>query len=138
MEIIIRDAGIDDVDKLEDLENIIFKEARSHRQIVDAISCESESKKIIIAEYNGEVIGYAWREYAEIIAVAVAEKWRGKGVGIMLIKHLISGMDEAFLEVRESNNAAIDLYLKVGFKIISIRERYYIDGENAFVMKFSV
>lgn len=137
MEILIRSAGTEDVDKLEELENQIFLEARSRRQIADAISCESGAKQIIIAEFNGEAVGYAWREYSEIIAVAVAENRRGKGVGAMLLKQLIDGTGEAFLEVRESNKAAIALYHKFGFKSITVRERYYIDGENAVVMKYN-
>ena len=41
---------------------------------------------------------------------------------------------EAVLEVRESNQKAIKLYQKFGFKTASVREKYYGDGENALVM----
>ena len=40
-----------------------------------------------------------------------------------------------FLEVRESNYPAINLYEKSGFKEVSRRKNYYKDGETAIVMK---
>ncbi|MDD4816054.1 MAG: ribosomal protein S18-alanine N-acetyltransferase [Clostridia bacterium] len=43
-----------------------------------------------------------------------------------------------WLEVRQSNQTAIDLYKTFGFEIDFIRKRYYSDGENALIMSFSV
>ena len=40
----------------------------------------------------------------------------------------------AYLEVRENNFAAIDLYNKFGFQQISLRKEYYSNGEDAIVM----
>jgi ribosomal-protein-alanine N-acetyltransferase len=41
---------------------------------------------------------------------------------------------ECYLEVRESNLAAITLYKKLGFEIARTIRNYYADGEDAFVM----
>jgi ribosomal-protein-alanine N-acetyltransferase len=38
------------------------------------------------------------------------------------------------LEVRVSNYGAIDLYKAMGYKIDSIKKKYYRDGENAYYM----
>jgi ribosomal-protein-alanine N-acetyltransferase len=43
----------------------------------------------------------------------------------------------AYLEVRESNYAAIKLYKKAGFIDLYKRKKYYRDGENAIVMVYS-
>ncbi len=43
------------------------------------------------------------------------------------------GVKKLFLEVRESNAAAISLYLKAGFNFVSTRKKYYADGENALI-----
>ena len=39
-----------------------------------------------------------------------------------------------FLEVRSSNTPAINLYKKAGFTNLSVRKKYYDDGEDAVVM----
>ena len=43
-------------------------------------------------------------------------------------------LKKLFLEVRESNEVAINLYIKFGFKKISKRTKYYDDGETAVIM----
>ena len=43
-----------------------------------------------------------------------------------------------WLEVRESNLPAINLYEKLGFKTDYIRKNYYSDGENACIMSFNL
>lgn len=44
------------------------------------------------------------------------------------------GVKKLFLEVRQSNIPAKNLYNKCGFSEISVRKNYYSDGENAIVM----
>jgi len=41
---------------------------------------------------------------------------------------------ECYLEVRESNLPAVELYKKLGFEIARTIRNYYADGETAFVM----
>ena len=65
------------------------------------------------------------------------------GFGRRLLEHLMEraaagGVNEAFLEVRPSNLAAIRLYQRLGFEQIGIRRGYYQapDGrEDAIVLK---
>ena len=44
------------------------------------------------------------------------------------------GAEKCFLEVRVSNLPALTLYRKFGFEDLSIRAKYYADGEDALVM----
>jgi cellulose biosynthesis protein BcsQ len=44
------------------------------------------------------------------------------------------GIEKIFLEVRKSNIPAKSLYEKIGYKEISVRKKYYSDGEDAVVM----
>ena len=46
--------------------------------------------------------------------------------------------NDIFLEVRESNIAAIQLYKRYHFEQVGVRKSYYQDGENAIVMKKSL
>ena len=76
---------------------------------------------------------------ADMQDLFVAENYRRKGVGNALITKFIdnarvSGVKKLFLEVRESNTPAINLYKKAGFNLISTRKKYYSDGENASVL----
>lgn len=67
---------------------------------------------------------------AEILSVAVARGWRGRGVARELLKRNLGrlaglGVRTVFLEVDENNAAAISLYSRVGFSEISRRPNYY-------------
>jgi ribosomal-protein-alanine N-acetyltransferase len=75
-----------------------------------------------------------------VVSRAVLEGYRRKGIGESLMK---KGMDsmrddygakEVYLEVRVSNEPAIRLYEKLGFKKVKVIEGYYSDGENAYLM----
>ena len=51
-------------------------------------------------------------------------------------KILPEDTEDIFLEVRESNQIAINFYLKAGFEKISVRKRFYSNPtENALIMK---
>ncbi len=60
------------------------------------------------------------------------------GSGVRWLKRIGKGLAGAwFLEVRESNRAAINLYLSMGFEIVGTRPEYYRDpAEAAIVMRF--
>ena len=67
---------------------------------------------------------------AHILNLCVAEDYRGRGVGKLMLRSLMErasagGMGEAFLEVRPSNTAAIRLYLSIGFEQVGMRRGYY-------------
>jgi [ribosomal protein S18]-alanine N-acetyltransferase len=81
----------------------------------------------------------------EILTVATAPQWRRHGIGEMLVKaalsHLNAERAEAmFLEVGDSNQAALSLYRKHGFTEVGKRQNYYAvakggnyAGENSTV-----
>ena len=77
---------------------------------------------------------------AHIVSVGVRSRYRGWGVGELL---LIAGIEHAMkrraevvtLEVRVSNYVAKNLYLKYGFTEKGIRKSYYTDNmEDALIM----
>ena len=77
-------------------------------------------------------------EEAELITIAVDPKWRGKGVGLALMRALFDDLmmtpaKRLLLEVAADNPAAVRLYTKVGFVKISERQGYYAraDGQKA-------
>ena len=90
------------------------------------------------------LLGYAgfWLlvDEAHICTIAVHPQWQGRGLGELLLVSLLEqgmllGAQRATLEVRVSNSAALELYLKYGFEIVSRRRRYYTNNnEDAYIM----
>lgn len=76
---------------------------------------------------------------AHLLNLAVAPKHQRQGLGNDLLSRIAQdcfrrGAHSFFLEVRPSNLAAIKLYQKNGFRKLMVREKYYPNGEAAFVM----
>ena len=87
-----------------------------------------------IMQIDNEIIGYFIASHvageATLMNIAVAPNFQGKGLGQRLINKLIANSKkqdqvEVWLEVRESNKAAIKLYQKTGFIDVDIRKAYY-------------
>ena len=108
----------------------------------------------VVAEEDGEVVGYIMCRIevglsnfgfgglirkGHIVSVAVLPPYRRKGIGNALVTKAMDGMrlynaKQCFLEVRTTNEAAINLYKKLGFDVTRTIHGYYADGEDAHVM----
>ena len=75
-----------------------------------------------------------------ILNVAVAPEQRRKGVARALMAETerrahTAGASLLTLEVRRSNQAALDLYREFDYRAVGVRPNYYVDeGEDAIVM----
>lgn len=96
-----------------------------------------------VAVEDKKAVGYMgmWilADEGHITNVAVGKKSRGKGIGSALVEDFIRLAEEkdlAFLtlEVRVSNETAIALYEKHGFKEVGRRKKYYENTEDAILM----
>ena len=79
---------------------------------------------------------------AHLLNLAVSEKMRGMGIAARLLSFALrymaeSSVEDVFLEVRRTNEAAIRLYEKFGFRTFYERKKYYGD-EDALVMGLSL
>lgn len=107
-------------------------------------SMELEHTIYLVAEEEQNIMGYCgmYRVFneGEIVNVAVAEAYRRKKVALQLLEQLFIEstalkVDNFFLEVRESNQPAIQLYKKLGFAEAGIRKNFYEKPrENAIFM----
>ncbi len=76
--------------------------------------------------------------------IAVHPDQRNQAIGVRFLCHILAearkeGMEKALLEVRQSNQKALNLYQKFGFKVDGIRKNYYHDNrENAILMSVSL
>src|SRR5690606_35979913 len=78
-------------------------------------------------------------EQAHLVTFAIAPDARRKGMATYLLRQLIAFVmrkkgESVILEVRKGNEAAVNLYQKLGFLVIRTLPRFYPDGEDAFVM----
>ena len=100
-----------------------------------------------VAEWGDQLAAYAilWKvlDEGELANIAVRTDLRGRGIGSGLLSRILkvaedSGVRSLYLEVRESNGIAREMYARRGFQEIGIRKGYY-EGprEDARVLKKS-
>jgi len=94
-----------------------------------------------VYEENKKLIGFLSFtkiiDNIDIIDIVVNPDYRRKKIATFLLDYMITNTqkeDKIFLEVRVSNTAAINLYKKMNFEIISTRKNYY-NNEDAYVME---
>ena len=130
----------DDVDYIEQIFNLekeIFKNSAFNKSYMETL-IKGDNSFIYTYIIDNKVCGYLMVldsiDIYEILAIATIEKYRNKGIAQELLDKIKT--KDIFLEVRESNEKAINFYKKNNFKQISIRKGYYSDPtEDAIIMK---
>jgi ribosomal-protein-alanine N-acetyltransferase len=88
----------------------------------------------LVATCEEALCGYAFFRTCppecELLHLVVAPEWRRQGVAASLLAQAMNGFaaqgyTTCFLEVRESNSAARDLYARAGFRHTGTRKQYY-------------
>ena len=134
MKLVFRRATRDDLHALLAIEQASF--AQPHWKADDFLEDEC-----IVAERDRQIAGFiVYREIAgserEILNLAVDPSRRRSGIASALLRHTLRGPAVSFLEVRESNIGARNLYRKFGFVEVGRRPEYYESPvEAAIVMK---
>lgn len=134
---------IDDIDYIEQIFNLekeIFTSSAFNRTYLDTL-IKGDNSFIYVYLLENKVLGYLMVldsiDVYEILAIATIEEYRNKGIAQELLDKI--KIKDIFLEVRESNQVAINFYKKNKFKEISVRKNYYSEpNENAIIMKLEV
>jgi len=110
-----------------------WDEDEFHRLLIDrnVVAHRAVAGRTVI----GFILSRSAAGEAEILSVAVAPSWRGRGfAGTLLHLHLRRlaglGVQTVFLEVDENNAPARRLYRRAGFREVGRRQGYY-DGQVA-------
>ncbi len=136
----IKDFSSEYVKDVAAIEKVCFSNPWS--EIALEAELKNDCSHFYVAVENGRAIGYAGLYAvcgeADIVRVAVLPEYRRRGAARALLSESFkaNGADCVYLDVRESNTAAIKLYESLGFKDTGIRKSYYSNPtEDAVLMK---
>lgn len=132
---------IEYVDAMVELQSQGFSDGWSKASLISGIEKGGLCGSLAIE--NQKLIGFITyscnQDFCELMDILVDKDYRNKGVATLLMNDLVEKSKllspKIFLEVRAGNLPAISLYLKHGFNKISVRKKYYSDGEDAVVME---
>ena len=139
----IVEMNINDLDEITKLEKELFKlDAWKKQEYENELN--NPVSKLFVEKENDEIVAYGglWYLYedADITTIGVNSKYQGQGYGQKMLDYMLdfalkNGVHKVHLEVRVSNQKAINLYKKNGFEVIRIRKSYYEDNnEDAYDM----
>ncbi len=132
----------DKVEDLLDIEKDDDKEILKEKDLEYELH-ENPVSKFLVIKDNNKIVGYLdyWITFdsSTIFKIIIKKEYRNKGYASLLLEKCIEDLknNEVFyltLEVRKSNENAIKLYKKFNFEEITIKEKYYNDGEDAIYM----
>ena len=128
-----------------DIERKVFNE---HDPFFYMKFYETCSDGFIVTEVNRMVVGFvvgflAQEGTGRIFSLAVHPLYQNRGIGSALLREIIdvfrkTGVVEVVLEVRVGNLKAVRFYERHGFVRTGVAEKYYGNGENAYLMKLKI
>jgi [ribosomal protein S18]-alanine N-acetyltransferase len=143
MNLIIRRMTVDDVPAVIDLDQKSFSLPWPERSFRFELT-DNPASRCWVAERDGKVVAMivVWLivDEAHVATLATHPAYRRQGIGKRLLAHALryimqDGARSSFLEVRESNIAAQEMYRKFGYEAKGRRRRYYRDNdEDAILM----
>jgi [ribosomal protein S18]-alanine N-acetyltransferase len=132
-----------DLPRILEIERVCFSQPWSEdsfREVVAGRTFPSLAARTASGELMGYIVFSEAADELHILNVAVHPSHRKHGVASAMLTYLHNyaaerGREFSYLEVRESNRPAQELYAKFGYKILTKRKMYYVDDrENAIVM----
>jgi len=143
----VRLAEAGDLECIHAIERVSFADPWSLDGFRDLLE-HARARVAVAVDADGEVLGYSvvWSvaDESEIANLAVAPAARRRGIGTLLLTSVLdeaaaNGIKSVFLEVRESNVAAQQLYLRRGFTVAGRRRQYYRRPvEDALIMRLGL
>jgi ribosomal-protein-alanine N-acetyltransferase len=144
---VIEDARLKDLDRLYAIERECFNEEAFSREQISQLLSDDNTISLVARAANG-IVGfvivmiYPDRKmlHGHILTIDVVPTQRRKGVGSLLMSEIerifaAKGVEASYLEVREDNEPAINLYLKLGYEIIGKLDHYYGKHHGLYLRK---
>lgn len=142
--ILLRPMTMDDIDQVFEVETETYEFPWTRGIFHD---CLQVGYCCWVFELEGEVVAYGVMSVAageaHVLTIVVTKQSRSQGLGAAMMEHLLiiarqRGAATVLLEVRPTNEAAINLYQRIGFSEVGRRKDYYPargdSREDALVM----
>jgi len=140
----------EDLDQVMVIERASFESPWTKNNFFDEFKNSDLSTQLVM-EFDNRVIAFAivWSimDECHLANIAVHPDCRRKGVAEIMLNKVISiardkNCKKVMLEVRKSNEPAIQLYNKYRFEKVGVRKNYYYDGfmrqEDAVLMDLNI
>ncbi|HTT99398.1 MAG TPA: ribosomal protein S18-alanine N-acetyltransferase [Rhizomicrobium sp.] len=126
-----------DLAELARLHALCFEDAWSAKALEDLLKTPGVSA---FSAEQGFILIRVASDEAEVLTIAVAPSARRKGTASALLAEAMrdaaaGGSRTMFLEVAATNQAAIALYTKLGFRKVGTRKAYYAPSEDALILR---
>ena len=124
-------ASFKDLDRINEIERYTNENPWSFKNFE---SCLHAGNSSIVLKIENEIIGYAFFSVAatdsHLLNITVSKDYQRNGYGKKILEQVVFqskvlGATVIFLEVRVSNDKAINFYESFGFKRDAIRYNYY-------------
>ena len=141
-EFLVRQMKTEDLETVHSLEEMLFSNPWTLEQYRYELDENPISNSYVI-EVNSVICGFIvfWVTFnsSTICKIGVIEPLKRKGLGSILLETMIDDMvsnevETITLEVRVTNQVAINFYAKHGFQVVTTKKNYYEDGTDAFYM----
>jgi ribosomal-protein-alanine N-acetyltransferase len=143
MNVSIRRMTLEDVPAVVALDQISFSLPWPERSFRFELT-DNPASRCWVAEIDRRIVGmivnWIFVDEAHIATIATHPDYRRQGIARKLLTYTLQsavreGAQSSFLEVRESNLAAQEMYRKFGYVEVGRRKRYYRDNnEDAILM----
>ena len=141
-------ASEEDMPRILEIEHEAISPPWTHGALLSEIYGEDSFFAVAVSENRSSIIGFIilrrMADEGELLQIAVDKTSHRQGAADTLMEAALEYAKEntlksVFLEVRKSNEAAIALYKKHGFKPVRNRKDYYSDPiEDAVVMSLDM
>lgn len=139
----IRKVEPQDLPEIIKLEQLCFKDPYPESLLSEL--AENDTDTFLVAVLANQIVGYGVvsqrdSNYYHLLSIAVVPSHRRLGIAQQILESLQLRLKSGLLslELRRTNDAALELYRKNGFSQTGVVRRYYRDGEDAIKMEKSI
>jgi len=141
---IYRKMTLNDLEQIMQIEKDVFAKYWSENFFINMINDSICFVNILNNKLLGYFVGMRFDKFFYLMNFAISRFDQNKGYGSQMMRFLLSFLKQnnffyVFLDVRESNSTAINLYKKFSFVPYQKKEKYYSSpAEDAIQMLLSL
>jgi len=130
-----------DINKVLAIEQLAYKYPWNKRQFTQSLANQNTLAHLILND--NKIVGYSIAlhtpDFTDLLNICIHPDHHHQGLGGQLFNHLLTSSEihTVFIEVRVSNYNALFFYEKLGFEVINMRKKYYSNGEDAKILRFT-